>query len=214
MSLTKLAAKVQKYFPQSIRVRHEIWLTAMPPVLCGYSFEPSSERGVFRPRAIIMPTYTLEKFVFLDHSLELMPSNKSAVWCFDAKQMEPIIPDLIAKFSGPGAQFLHDNGRDLRAFLAYLEDEYPPPVIDPHCLLALGCGHALLGDLDTAAHWLEPLLGADYIQDDVDWVRAVSRQGAEAMAAIREGDAAIRRLLDGWSQESLVNLGIVRSDAG
>ena len=214
MSLTKLVAKVQKHFPQSIRVRHEIWLTAMPPVLCGYSFEPSSERGVFRPRAIIMPTYTRKEYVVLTHSLELMPSHSSAIWWFDAKQMEPIIPDLIAKLSGPGAKFLHDNGRDLRAFLAYLEDEYPPPVIDPHCLLALGCGHALLGDLDTAAHWLEPLLGADYIQDDVDWVRAVSRQGAEAMAAIREGDAAIRRLLDGWSQESLVNLGVVRSDAG
>ena len=214
MSLKKLVAKVQKHFPNSIQVRHEIWLTAIPPLLCGYSFEPSSQRGVFRPRAIIMPTYTLEKFVFLNHSIELMPSHSSAIWWFDAKQMEPIIPDLVAKLGGPGARFLHDNGRDLRAFLAYLKGKYPPPVIDPYILLALGCGHALLGDLDTAARWLEPLLGERYSHADRDWVQAVSRQCTEAMAAVREGDAAIRRLLDGWSQETLVNLGIVRNDPG
>ena len=214
MSLTKLVAKVQKHFPDSIRVRQEIWLTAIPPLLCGYSFEPSSERGVFRPRAIIMPTYTRKGHVVLTHSLELMPSHSSAIWWFDAKQMEPIIPDLVAKLGGPGAQFLYDNGRDLGTFLAYLKGKYPPPVIDPHILLALGCGHALLGDLDTAARWLEPLLGERYSHADRDWVQAVSRQGTEAMAAVREGDAAIRRLLDGWSQETLVNLGIVRSNPG
>ena len=40
MSLKKLVAKVQKHFPNSIQVRHEIWLKAISPLLCGYSFEP------------------------------------------------------------------------------------------------------------------------------------------------------------------------------
>ena len=214
MSLTTLVAQVQKHFPGSIRVRQEIWLTATPPLLCGYSFEPSSEGGVFRPRAIIMPTYTREEFVFLNHSLELWPSSGNSTWWFDAKQMERIIPDLVAKLGGPGARFLHDNGRDLPAFLAYLKGKHPPPVTDPHYLLALGCGRALLGELDAAIRWLQPLLSAEYSQDEVDWVRARSRQASEAMAAIREGDAAIRRLLDGWSRQTLVSLGIIRSETG
>ena len=214
MNLTKLVAEVQKHFPCSIRVHQEIWLTPTPPILCGYSFEPLRERGTFRPRPIIMPTYTREEFVVLNHSIRLWPSDGTSTWWFDAKQMERINPDLVAKLGGPGAQFLHDNGRDLRAFLVYLEGKYPPPVLDPHYLLALGCGHALLGDLDTAIRWLEPLLSAVYSQDDRHWVRARSRQASEVVTAIREGDAAIRRLLDGWSHESLVNLGIIRSDKG
>ncbi len=214
MSLTRLVARVQKHFPGSIRVRQEIWVTATPPILRGYSFERTREQGVFRPRPIIMPTYTREKFVFLNHSIRLWPSDGTSTWWFDAKDMERIIPDLVAKLGGPGAQFLHDNGRDLQAFLAYLEGRYPPPVTDPYDLLALGCGHALLGDLDIGIRWLQPLLTARYSQADRDWVQAVSLQGREAMAAIRAGEASIRRLLDGWSHESLVNLGIVRSETG
>jgi hypothetical protein len=213
MSLKKLVTRVRKHFSGSIAVRRVIWIKAQPPLLCGFCLNVSGlERGVFRPMPIIIPTYIREESVSLSYALwDLMPADGSGTWYFDEKDPDRIVPDLVSKLAGAGLQFLNENGRDISSFLRYVATIYPPPVTDPHALLAIGCGLALIGELDAGIRALAPLLEPEFAADESEWVRAVSQQGREATAAMRTAEASIRSLLDGWSQESLIALGIAGS---
>jgi hypothetical protein len=209
MSLKKLVALVGKQMPGSVVRGREIWVTAEPPVLRGYCFERSMEPRVFRPQPILIPAYSWARDLYLTYSTQLWPSDGTSTWQYDEMNIAEIVPDILAQIRGPGARFL-ENGRDLPAFLAYLEADSPQPKSDPYLRMDLGCGEALLGNPRAAIRWLEPLLAPKYVAYDRDWVRALSRQASDAITAIEQGNDAIHRLLDGWSQETLVNLRIVK----